>query len=275
MTDSKRFDMAIELPRLGLGTWQNTDPAQCAESVQNALEAGYRHIDTAQGYDNEAAVGRGIEQADVDRDDIFVATKVSTGNLAYDDVLSSTAESREKLGVDVIDLLYIHWPTNTYDPEETLAAFDELVDDGVIRHVGVSNFEPPQLEEARELLDAPIAANQIEMHALLQQDELRADAIQHDYWVVAYCPLARGTIFDHDVIADIADDHQVTPAQVALAWLLEQEQVAAIPKATGKDHILENLAATEIELSTDAIERINGLSENHRIVDFDSAPWNW
>jgi diketogulonate reductase-like aldo/keto reductase len=184
------------MPRLGIGTWQNTDAEQCAQSVRTALESGYRHVDTAQIYGNEDAVGDGIAAADVDRDDVFLATKVWTKSLAYDDVLQSTEESLDKLGVDHVDLLYIHWPAGAYDPEDTLAAFDELYEQGTISHIGVSNFEPHHVETAVETLDAPLFANQIEMHPFLQQSELRAHAKEHDYEIVAYSPLARGGVFD-------------------------------------------------------------------------------
>ena len=158
---------------LGLGTYQNTDPETCAESVRLALEAGYRHVDTAAGYDNEAAVGRGIDAADVPREAVFLATKVSTDQLAYDDVIASAERSRELLGVETIDLLYVHWPIRSYDAPETLAAFDELVDRGLIRHVGLSNFTPDLLDEAREHLDAPIFAPQVECPPLLPPRVLR------------------------------------------------------------------------------------------------------
>ena len=266
--------MAPSIPQLGLGTWRNFDPEQCAESVATALEMGYRHVDTAQAYENEAAVGTGIARADVDREEVFLATKVSTSNLAYEDVLESTEESRDRLDVDVIDLMYIHWPTRTYDAPETLTAFDELCDDGLIEHVGVSNFEPDQLDEARELLDAPILANQVEMHPLLPQEELLAYAQEHDHWLVAYCPLARGEVFDVPELTAIADEYDCTEVQVSLAWLLSKENVAAIPKATGEAHIRENYEAQEIELDAEAIERIDSIDRRKRLVDPDNAPWS-
>lgn len=266
--------MPIDLPRLGLGTWQHSDPEQCVESVSTALEAGYHHVDTAQSYGNEEYVGNGIADAPVDREDVFLATKVATGNLSYDDVHETTRESLDRLGVDVIDLLYIHWPTDAYEPEETLAAFDELVDDGLIDHVGVSNFELRHLAEARELLDAPIVANQIEMHPLLQQERLRADAREHDYWVIAYSPLARGAVLEDTTVLDVAEIEGLTAAQVSLAWLISRENVGAIPKATGADHILENFEAIDATLSSESIERIENITRQHRVVDFAGAPWN-
>ena len=179
------------MARLGLGTWQNTDPEACANSVETAVEMGYRHVDTAQVYDNEEYVGEGLAAADVDREDVFLATKVWTSQLSYDDVVHSTKESLDKLGVDYVDLLYVHWPANEYDPEDTLPAFDQLYDDGLIRNVGVSNFEPRHLDEAREVLDAPLFANQVEIHPFLPQNELRSYAAENDIELVAYSPLAR------------------------------------------------------------------------------------
>ncbi|MDS0298197.1 aldo/keto reductase [Halogeometricum sp. S1BR25-6] len=260
------------MPMLGLGTWQNEDPEDCAKAVETALNTGYRHIDTAQAYDNEEHVGEGIENADVPREDVFLATKVWKANLAYDDVLSSTEESLEKLGVDSVDLLYIHWPAGEYDPEETFRALNELYDDGKIDRIGISNFEPENIEEAVEHSDAPIFANQVELHPLLQQEEIRSACEEHDIEVVAYSPLARGNVFDDDVLGEIADDHGVSAAQVSLAWLREKG-VTAIPKATGEDHIQDNWESLGVELDDEQIERIDEMDRNDRQVDPDFAPW--
>jgi len=265
--------MPGEMPRFGLGTYQQTDRETCIESVRRALEAGYRHVDTAQSYGNEAYVGEGLRRADVDREEVFVATKLATGNLAYDDALETTEESLERLGVERVDLMYVHWPLDTYDPEETLPALDEIRDRGMARHVGVSNFESRQLEEARGVMESPIFANQVECHALLHQDELLADAREHDYWLVAYSPLAKAEVFDNPVIADVAEKHDATPAQVCLAWLLARENVAVIPKATG-DHVEENYGALAVDLDPEDVERIDAIEEERRMVDFDAAPWH-
>jgi len=262
-----------ERHRLGLGTWKNTDPSECREAVRGALELGYRHVDTAQLYENEAFVGEGIAAADVDREDVFLATKVSTGNLAYDDVLASTEESLAKLGTDYVDLLYVHWPIDTYDAGDTLAAFQELYDAGLIRNVGVSNFEQRHLATATEVLDAPLFANQVECNPYLQQETLRAHAREHDYWLVAYSPLARGAILDDPVLAEIAEKHDATVPQVTLAWLLSLENVVAIPKARG-EHVAENWAARHVDLDAEDVRRIAGLDRGERQVDFEAAPWN-
>ncbi|XVH33043.1 aldo/keto reductase [Haloferacaceae archaeon DSL9] len=266
--------MPMTFDRLGLGTYENTDPEECATSVETAIDVGYRHIDTAQGYDNEEYVGEGIDRSGASREDLFVASKISTDNLGYDDVIETTNASADNLGVETIDLMYVHWPIDTYDPEETLPALDELVDEGVIDRVGLSNFRPDQLDEAAETLDAPIFAHQVEMHPLLQQDELLAYAQEHDHWLVAYCPIARNEVTAVDELQEIAEAHGATPAQVSLAWLLSKDRVAPIPKAASADHIEQNWRAREIDLADDEIETIDSLDRTHRIVDFDDAPWN-
>jgi len=261
-----------EMPSLGLGTWQNTDPDECAAAVATALEMGYRHVDTAQAYDNEADVGDGLARADVSREDVFLATKVWIAQLAHDDVLASTAESLEKLGVDYLDLLYVHWPAGEYDPEDTLAAFDELHDDGLIERIGISNFEPAQVDEAIEATDAPIVANQIECHPLLPQTELRAHCADRGVEVVAYSPLARGEVFDVPEIRAVADKHGVSEAQVSLAWLREKG-VTAIPKATSEAHLRDNWGSRTLDLDDEDVAKIDAIDRTERQVDPDFAPW--
>ena len=260
------------MPTLGIGTWQNTDPEECANAVATALEMGYRHVDTAQAYDNEAAVGEGLARADVPREDVFLATKVWIDQFAHDDVVASTEESLEKLGVDYLDLLYIHWPAGEYDPVDTLAAFDDLYDEGLIERVGVSNFEPEQVTEAVETADAPIFANQIECHPLLPQDELRAHCADHGVEVVAYSPLARGEVFDVPEISEVADKHGVSEAQVSLAWLREKG-VTAIPKATSETHVRDNWASRTLELDDEDVSIIDDIGRTERLIDPDFAPW--
>jgi len=265
--------MSDDLPAIGLGTSGNADPEQCAASVEAALEIGYRHIDTAQMYDNERAVGRGIAAAPVDRDDVWLATKIHPTNLGSGDVRRTFAGSLERLGVDTVDMLYVHWPTKAYDPEATLPAFDELYADGLVEHVCVSNFTPALLDEARDLLEAPVFANQVEMHPLLPQRELVEYADRHDLYLVAYSPLGRGEILDHPVLNEVADEHDATPAQVCLAWLLDHDRVVPIPKATGRDHLRENFAARDLALEDSAVERIDAIEERKRVIVPDENPW--
>ncbi len=259
------------MPMLGLGTWKNEDPQACTNAVATALEAGYRHIDTAQAYGNEEHVGRGIERADVPRDDVFLATKVWIDQLSYDDVLASTEESLRKLGVDAVDLLYVHWPAGEYDPEGTFRAFDELVDDGTVDRIGISNFEPEQVDDVIDRADAPISANQVELHPLLPQAELRAHCADRGVEVVAYSPLARGAVFDVPVLTEIAEKHGVTEAQVSLAWLREKG-VTAIPKATSESHIRDNLASLDLALDAEDVAAIDAIDRTERQVDPSFAP---
>lgn len=262
-----------EIPNLGLGTWQNTDTEECRNAVKNALNMGYKHIDTAQAYDNEEFVGKGLEKSDVDREDYFLASKVWISNLAKEDVVKSTEESLRKLGVDSVDLMYIHWPSGQYGPEETLNGFTQLVKEGKIENIGISNFTPEQVDEAMQIAGDHIIANQVEMHPLLQQEELLEKCREHDITLVAYSPLARGKVFDVPELQEIADKHDASEAQVSLAWLMQKEGVVAIPKATSEEHIRDNFEAQELELEEEDIEKIESIEREERFVDPGFAPW--
>lgn len=270
------MSMHVNIPRIGLGTYSETDKDQWEDNVKTALEAGYCHIDTAEAYDNERYVGAGIEAASVDREEVFLATKVVHPDSPvpeHEDVLSMVDSCLDRLRTDYVDLLYVHWPADPYDPETTLGAFQELYDDGKIEHVGVSNFETETLDTAREVLNAPIAANQVECHPLLQQEELREDARRHDHTVVAFCPLAQGKIFDVPEVQAVAEKHAASPAQVSLAWLLSKENIAVIPKAAREAHMRDNLAARDLDLDDEDVARIDGIEREHRIIDREYARW--
>jgi 2,5-diketo-D-gluconate reductase B len=236
---------------------------------------GYRLVDTAQLYGNEAAVGDGIARADVPREDVLVATKVSEERLAYEDVHASVEESLERLGVETIDLLYVHWPINAYEPGETLRAFDELYDDDVIRYVGVSNFSAEQTDEAVDYLDAPLVANQVEMHPLLPPREAHLKSARtHGYQLVAYSPFGRGDVFGNEAVEAVAEKHGVSQAQVCLAWLWTYDDVAAIPKGTSEAHLRDNYEALSLELDDGDVARIEAIEERHRRFDNrEGAPW--
>jgi 2,5-diketo-D-gluconate reductase B len=264
---------ADEMPLLGLGTWENTDPEDCASAVETALEMGYRHVDTAQIYGNEEHVGRGIERAAVPREEVFLATKVWIDRLDHDGVVGSTEESLDKLGVDSVDLLYVHWPCRTYDPAETLGAFDELHDRGLTDRVGISNFQPAQVDEALSAADAPVFANQVEVHPFLPQRELVDHCRERGVEVVAYSPLARGGVFENETLTEIAAAHDASAAQVSLAWLRERG-VTAIPKATSAPHVEDNWLSLDLDLTDEEVARIDAIGERDRRVDPDWAPWN-
>ncbi|ERG99454.1 MAG: diketogulonate related aldo/keto reductase [Haloquadratum sp. J07HQX50] len=261
-----------EMPMLGLGTWENTDPDACASAVKTAIEMGYRHIDTAQAYGNEADVGRGIEAASVPREELFIATKVWITNLSPDDIRRSTKESLNKLGLDYVDLLYIHWPARAYDPKASLAVFEKLSEEGMINHIGISNFEPAQVDQAIELTDAPIFANQIEIHPLLPQTTLCEHCEQQGVSLVAYSPLARGAVFEVPELSEIAEKHDVSEAQVSLAWL-RKKGVTTIPKATSEAHIRDNWRSLQLNLDAADIEKIDSIEQTDRRVDPSFAPW--
>ena len=267
--------MTDSLPAVGLGTWQNTDPDQCARTVANALEMGYRHVDTARFYGNEEHVGEGIAAADVPREDVFLASKVhpEAEGAAYDEVYDGIEKSLSLLDVDALDLLYIHWPVGNYEAEETLAAFADLVDDGLVRHVGVSNFDRALLEKALDVLDVPLFANQVERHPLLPQEDLVAHAREHDYYLVAYSPLGRGDALSLPAVEAVAEKHGVSPAQACLAWVAHPENVVAIPKATGEDHLRDNLGVADLELDAKDVERIDSVDRRERFVEREGAPW--
>jgi diketogulonate reductase-like aldo/keto reductase len=264
----------MDVPELGFGTYRLTDPEGCASAVETALETGYRHVDTAEYYGNEAAVGEGIASSAVDREDVFLATKVWRDRLGRDAFLESAQERVDTLGVDAVDLLYVHWPLDSYDPSETLPALLEARERGLTERIGLSNFTPELLDEAIDRLGEPPAAHQVEMHPLLPQEELRAHARRHGYPLVAYAPIARNAVADVPEIRAVAERHDATPAQVALAWVLDKESVAAIPKSGTPAHIRENYRALELELDEDDVARIDGIDREERLIDPADAPWN-
>ena len=266
-----------EMSRLGIGTWPVTDRDECVEMVQSALDIGYRHVDTAQMYDNEAHVGEAIETSDVPPEDVFVATKLVNSNLSYDDVVASTRESLERLRLDTLDLLYVHFPRGDYDPEETLPAMDDLVDERLVRHVGLSNFTPAYLDEALDVLEHDLYAHQAEMHPLLHQRELRAYAREHGHRFVAHTPLARGEVFDVPLLSEIAGEYGVSEAELTIAWLLSKETVHAIPKSTDTDHLRANFAAQSLSVDEADLERIDSLHEwrQQRVNNPDNPAWKW
>jgi diketogulonate reductase-like aldo/keto reductase len=246
-----------KVPSLGLGTYRLTGEA-CERAVERALGMGYRHVDTAQMYGNEAEVGRGIEDSDVGRGDIFLTTKVWPSDFAHDRVISKTHESLKKLRTDYVDLLLMHWPGDGVPLGETLGAMRELQDEGRVLHIGVSNFSPSLLEEATE--HAEIFCNQVQYHPYRSQDALLDQAQRLDYLLTAYTPLSRGGVQGDATLREIGEAHGKTATQVTLRWLVQQEKVSAIPKATGGEHLAENLDVFDFELSGEEMDRVFSLS---------------
>jgi diketogulonate reductase-like aldo/keto reductase len=244
------------IPKLGLGTWQNTG-SQCTRAVRSALESGYRHVDTAAAYDNEEAVGRGIDAADVDREEVFLTTKVWRSELEYDDVLASVRSSLDALDVEYLDMVLLHWPHPRMPVEESLDALAELVADGVVDHVGVSNYTTSQLRKARRVADVPIVTNQVLYHPYKDQSTLQEYCLRNGVALTAYSPLARGSAVSDERLERIGDRYDRSAAQVAIRWLLQQENVVAIPKSTSPDHIESNLGALEFTLTDEEMARID------------------
>lgn len=257
------------MPALGFGTWQ-LEGSDCVDAVADALELGYRHIDTAQAYGNEEQVGEGLRRSGVDRDDVWITTKVWWEHLSHDDCLASARESLDRLGLDRVDLCLIHWPDDDVPMDEPLAALTRLRRGGAVGQIGVSNFTPSLLERA--VARAPVACNQVEYHPFLAQDELLATARAHDVVITAYSPLARGRVMDDPVLGEIGRTHDKSPAQVALRWLLQQPGIAAIPRASVSNHRRANLEVFDFELDADEMARISDLDEGLRLVDPDFAP---
>lgn len=245
----------VRIPAVGLGTY-GLQGREGVETMKRALDVGYRHLDTAELYENETAVGTALAESAVSRDEVFLTTKVWKTNLAPEDLLHSARRSAEKLGVDVIDLLLIHAPSRSVPIAETIDAMNALQREGVVRHVGVSNFDVDQLREAMAASETPIVTNQVEYHPYENRSELLAFCNEHDVLLTAYSPLAKGRVARDDALAAIGDRYDKTAAQVALRWLVQQPNVVAIPKASGEAHLRENLDVFDFALTDDEMERI-------------------
>jgi len=262
----------VAMPVLGLGTWRLFDEA-CERIVAEALRIGYRHIDTAEMYRNEQAVGAGLRAGGVPRADIFLTTKVLPEHLAPADLRAAAEASLGRLGVDYVDLLLIHWPNPAVRLADTMAALAAAKRDGLARAIGVANFPSALVEEAVRTCPEPLATNQVEYHPYLSQRAVLAACRRHGMSVTAYRPILKGTIGEDPVIAGIAARYGATPAQVALAWLIAQDGVAAIPKTGTPARLAENLAAADLALGTDDIAAIDRLARpDGRYVDPAFAP---
>lgn len=262
----------VTIPKLGIGTFELHDDV-CIKAVSSGIDAGYRHVDTAERYENEVAVGAGIRAASVPRDEIFVTTKGWHEHLGAD-VLPATCEaSLARLGLDYVDLYLIHWPSAATPLSEAVPALCEIQKRGLARSVGVSNFPPALMREAAGLADVPLAVNQVEYHPFLDQSAVLATAADLGMGVTAYCPIARGKVLDDPVLKEIAAAHNTNAAIISLAWLLQQERVLAIPKSQSPERLVSNLTAQEVELSAEDVRRIDALgSKAGRLINPAFAP---
>ncbi|MGR3898418.1 aldo/keto reductase [Psychrobacter sp. 1176_08] len=263
------------IPVLGLGTWQSTGQ-DCLAVVKKALEMGYEHIDTAQAYDNEKEVGQGIKQSGVARDKFFLTTKIFPDDMKFqpEKLVEAAKRSLENLDTDYVDLLLLHWPDDRVPLSETIPALCELQKQGLTRHIGVSNFNIADIIEAEKYADVPIVVNQVEFHPFIKQNTLQTFLNNHHILLEAYSPLARGDVFDNDIIKEIADKHNVTPAQISLAWILSDKHRVAIPKTSNPDHLQGNLDAIKVELSADELDKLGSLarSDGRKIEHPDYSP---
>jgi len=260
------------IPAIALGTWQSTDDA-CARAVGEALRSGYRHIDTAAAYGNEAQVAEGIRASGVARDQFFVTTKVWRENMARDAVLRSAADSVRRLASGPVDLLLLHWPTPDAPLADSIAGLVAAKREGLTRHIGVSNFTIPLIDEAVRLSEEPLVTNQVEYHPLLNQGRLIRACAAHGLSLTAYSPLGRGALLADPAIIAIADAHGREPAQIILRWLIQQPGVIAAPKSVTPQRIRNNLAVFDFELGDIEMARIGNLARpDGRLINPAFAP---
>ncbi len=260
-----------DVPEIGLGTYRLYGK-ECKQIVREALVIGYRHIDTAQIYRNEKEVGDAIHASGIDREEIFLTTKIWHTNLDHDDVLNSVEESLRDLRIPYVDLLLIHWPNDQYSLLQTFEAMLALRDQGKALNIGISNFPLSLTQTVVEDLRIPILTNQVEFHPFLEQFNLLDYSYEKEFLVTAYSPLAQGKVCENDTLTKIAAEYGKTPAQIALRWLIEQENVVAIPKASSVEHLNENLDIYDFELSDEHFEQIDALDKSIRIVNPTFAP---
>ena len=259
------------MPKIGYGTW-NRPEKEAYDGVTAALEAGYRHLDCAEGYENEEFVGHAIADFGIARDDLWVTTKVAPESFGPGQIRGHVETSLEKLGVGPVDLLLLHYPSikDEYDIADYMAQLADVYDAGLCHNIGMSNFTKPYLDKAIALLDGrPILTNQVELHVYLHNTPIVDRCAALGIQMTAYSPLARGAVTDDPVLQAVADAHDVTTSQIALAWLLAKGHVV-IPSSGNPTRIAQNLAAGEITLTPQEIAQIDALDQGMRLVN---GPW--
>lgn len=264
-----------QIPSLGFGTFQ-LEQDTVADMVRAALAEGFRHIDTAQAYDNETQVGEGLRRADVRRDDVFLTTKILPEHFAPEAFIAAAEASLERLGTDYVDLLLLHWPSKDVPIADTIGALNDLIAAGKVRHGGVSNFTMDMVNQAQDALNTPLAANQIELHPLIDQTRMIAHLASKGVAVEAYCPLAQGKVMGNAVLREIGAAHDASPAQIAMAWILKRPMSIALPRTSNPGRLADNLRAAEIVLSAEEIARIDALgTAKGRLVCPESLAPDW
>lgn len=261
LIESTTLSNGVKMPWLGLGVWKVKDDGEAERTVASAIEAGYRSIDTAAAYNNETGVGAGIRNSGIARDEIFVTTKIWNAHQGYETTLSAFEDSRKKLGIDVVDLLLIHWPVKE-KYTETWRALEKLYRDGYVRAIGVSNFQIHHLRDVITSGEFVPMVNQVEYHPLLTQAELHQFAKSSNIQLMAWSPLMQGNL-DHGILAEIGAKYGKSPAQVVLRWDL-QNGVVTIPKSVNPVRLKENADIFDFELNADEVAQISALNRDHR-----------
>jgi diketogulonate reductase-like aldo/keto reductase len=255
------------IPLLGLGTW-DLQGRTCARVVEQALRLGYRHIDTAQMYDNEREVGEGLRASGVRRNEVFVTTKIWPSHFAPRDFERSAKECLVRLRLSEVDLLLLHWPNPNIPLSETIGALCKVKREGLARHVGISNFTVALVDEAVRLTTEPLVCNQFECHPFLEQSKVIKATRAHGMAVVAYSPIARGEATHDPVLSEIGKAHGKSAVQVCLRWLVQQD-IAVIPRTAKVERLSTNAAIFDFALSDDEMERIRALANPHgRVVNY-------
>ncbi|MEW5826085.1 MAG: aldo/keto reductase [Candidatus Bipolaricaulota bacterium] len=259
----------VSVPALGFGTFRMKGD-ECARAVANAIRAGFRHLDTAEIYENEAAVADGIAAAGVPRKDLFITTKAWMDDMSPAGLRKSLDASLKALRTEYVDLWLIHWLNPKFKVEDTLAHMQKEVDAGRVRSLGVSNFPVAEFERAAKA--APVLCNQVEYHPYLAQDKVIAAARKHDAFVMAYAPLGIGKVHDDPVLTSIGAKYGKSAAQVTLRWFLQQPGVGAIPKSSSREHSEKNFAIFDFSLSAEDMKSIHALARGERMIQPDFEP---
>ncbi len=263
------------IPALGFGTWELRG-ATAQRLVEAALTIGYRHLDTAQMYGNEAEVGAGLRASGLPRDEVFVTTKVWPDRFRAGDFERSVEESLRRLRLDAVDLLLLHWPSREVPLAETMGALNRVHAAGQARHIGISNFTSAMIEDAVRLSTAPLATDQVEYHPMLSQRAVLQSCRRHGMALTAYCPLARGRVFRDPILRRIAEEHGRGAGQIALRWLVQQEGVVAIPRSSSEEHARSNFAIFDFELSPSQMDEIAALgAPKGRVVNVAGVAPAW
>ncbi|MFW5976822.1 MAG: aldo/keto reductase [Bacillota bacterium] len=262
-----------KIPALGLGTWQNNGK-NCINSVKKAIELGYTHIDTADAYNNHKEVGKGIKKSGINRENLFLTTKIWRENLSYSKVISSGKRFLKELDTEYLDLLLIHWPNQSIPISETLKGMEELKNEGIVKNIGVSNFTINHLKEALEVNEDLITVNQVEFHPYLYQKKLLNFCQNNDIVITAYSPLARGEIFNDDTFKELSEKYDKSPAQLSLKWLVDKD-IVVIPKASSESHIKDNMKIFDWKLPDKAKEKLDNMNKNKRIIDPPFGEFNY